>query len=96
MSRLEKYKEIRQIRRKYFISVSLVLLLLISGLTLADNSLNYLMTGERRPGVFSINQKDDLYLEVRCFGYKFDINTFYIKRDYQNLKNSIEKLLGFK
>ncbi len=96
MSRLEKYKGIRQIRRKYILSVSLVLVLLISGLSLADSSVNYLMTGEKQPGVFSIHQKDELHLEVRCFGYKFDINTFYIKRDYQNLKNSIEKLIGFK
>jgi len=53
MNRLEKFRYIRNIRRRNRLAVVLSFLLLFSGILVADSSMNRLMNRESGPGWFT-------------------------------------------
>lgn len=92
MNRLEKYKQLRNLRQRYLISVLLFLFLLVTGICITDSSINGLMAGGRSPGIFSINNYGSS-LEVVFMNKKIYINMQYIRRDLENLRKEADRIL---
>jgi hypothetical protein len=93
MSRLEKYKQLRSLRQRYFISVLLFLFLLVTGICIADSSINGLMSGGSGLNLFSVKKYENS-LELVFMNKKLYLNTQYIQHDLQNLRREADRLLG--
>lgn len=93
MSRLEKYKQLRSLRQRYFISVLLFLFLLVTGICIADSSINGLMVGSSGLNIFSVKNYEGS-LQIVFMNQKVYLNTQYIQRDLQNLRKEADRLLG--
>ncbi|MDP4091871.1 MAG: hypothetical protein Q8920_00750 [Bacillota bacterium] len=92
MSRLEKYKEKRKRKRRYIISLIFVLTLFITGIFVADYSVNYMISGEKKTGVFNVQSRDGTHTDIIIFDRKLTLNTYYLQRDYKNLIKFIKNI----
>lgn len=70
MNRLEKFREIRTIRRKILISFFLALLLLGTGICIVDYSTNFLMRNEKAINIVSLKKEDKLF-EIKVMNRLF-------------------------
>jgi hypothetical protein len=93
MGRLEKYREMRHLKHKYYYSVLLFAVLLVSGLFITDYATNKLMSDVGRLQIVYIKSADSR-LEINLMNYKFYINTSYVNRDLRKLKNILSTLRG--
>lgn len=96
-SRLEKYRQIRKIKRMYAISVILFLGLLLSGVLAADTSINRLIKNEKGIGIISVNpvEKDQgLRYEIRIMNRSITLDLTYISRDIQRIRQHFGKAVG--
>ncbi|HOQ36167.1 MAG TPA: hypothetical protein PK033_11060 [Acetivibrio sp.] len=85
MSRLEKFRKIRVMRRRCIFVCIFSFLLMFSGILVADKSINELMNREKRPDIVSIMKyKEDYYIKI--FNKYILINTEYIKKDIDRFK----------
>jgi hypothetical protein len=93
MNRLEKFKQRRDLRKKYFLAAFLFLFFLTAGLFSADQATNSLMSG--RQGIaFAEWISQPAYLEIVIMNQKIHINTQYINRDLKRLEGELRKLFG--
>lgn len=95
MNRLEKFRGIRNYRRKLFSSFFLFFFLLISGICITDSSVNGLMKNENSVRIIYVNSKDSS-IEINFMSRKVLINTTYISSDLSRFKNMIDNLLSHK
>lgn len=93
MGRVEKFKELRNLRNKYLFSVFLFLLLLTAGICTADYSINGLMGGQRGLDII-VFKNNNSYLEIKFMNQKIYLNTQYVSRDLDRLRQEVKKLLG--
>ncbi|ABN52559.1 MAG TPA: hypothetical protein DEF39_12975 [Hungateiclostridium thermocellum] len=87
MNRLEKFRYIRNIRRRNRLAVVLSFLLLFSGILVADSSMNRLMNRESGPGMVYMAPYGDTHYYIRFLNEDIYINVKYIKEDIKKLKN---------
>jgi len=89
VNRVEKYRRIREMKRRYILAVMLLFFILITGLSAVDSSNNYLMSGKRGIELVKIESQPE-YIRVSFMNRNIYINTKYINRDLRKLK----KILG--
>jgi ABC-type antimicrobial peptide transport system permease subunit len=92
MSRVEKFKQIRQLRKKYVLSFLLFFLLITGGLCITDYFVNNLMQDKKCIEIISFKNIKDSQIEISFMNQKVYINMTYVKRDYQRLKNAVENV----
>jgi len=88
-SRLEKYRQIRRLKRKYAFSVILFLSLLLSGILAADTSVNRLIKNEKEIGIVSVNPVENDHgpcYEIRIMNRSIVLDLTYLNRDIQRIK----------
>jgi len=93
LGRLEKFKQKRNLRRKYFLAALLFFLLLTAGLLSVDYSTNFLINGQHGIAMVAFSNKE-ANLEVAFMNKKLYINTQYINRDLKKLKKRLEEVFG--
>jgi hypothetical protein len=86
LSRVERFKEIRKFKRKLIFTFMFSLFLLLTGTSVTDYSINNLMKNEKGLNIVSYTHHNHC-LEISIMGYKMHIDTTYIKRDYDNVKD---------
>ena len=92
MNRLDRFKQKRNLRQKYFTAAFLFLFLLTSGILLVDESTNFLLSGKHGIRFVELNQMENR-LEIVVMNEKLYINTQYIQRDLKHLKDKLHELL---
>jgi hypothetical protein len=93
MGRLEKFRQARNIRHKYFLSAVIFLFLLVAGMVIADYSVNSLIEGDMGVSVFAV-ENSGKYIEITFMNQKLYVNTQYINRDLGKLKLQVARLFG--
>jgi hypothetical protein len=93
MGRLDKYKQIRNIKQKYLFSAFLFLLLLVTGICIVDNSTNSLMGEGSSISIFAVKNHSS-YMEIIFMNQKLYVNTQYINRDMNRLKEKVSELFS--
>lgn len=91
MGRLEKYKQLRGLKQRFLIAAAVFLFILISGIYIADSSINSLMLGSSSPSVFSVKESGSS-VEVLFMNQKVYLNTQYLRRDMKHLQEMLDKL----
>ena len=91
MNRVERFKEVRKLKRKYMLVVLFLILFMISGICIADYSINNLMYDDNHIEVISIHNSG-AYLEISILKSKIYINTTSMKKDYEKVKGLITGL----
>lgn len=92
LSRVEKYRRKRIARKRYFVALSMLAVLLAAGILAVDCSTNYLVSGRKGVAFASLDNRGDS-LEITVMNHKFHINTKYISRDLQALKKKIDGIM---
>lgn len=94
MSRVEKNKKMRKFRRKIIyplIGFSIFALFLIF---VVDHRVNSVM-GETNINILNFYKKDSDNIEIKVFGEDLvDINTVYLKKDFNKIKFKIRSYVG--
>jgi len=89
LGRLEKFKLKRNLRHKYVIAALLFFSLLTAGVLSVDYSTNYLLNGRQGIAMVAFNNKE-ISMEIVFMNQKLYLNTQYIKRDLDKLKNVLK------
>lgn len=95
LGRLERYKEIRQNRRKIKSSIFLFFLVLVSGTCTADYAVNSLMKNEKRIEIIRFENRHRYY-EISLLNKRLYIDTESMKNDFMELWNVPKRLPGLK
>lgn len=96
MSRVERFKQARHIKIKYFIALFLFVTFVITGICAADYSINSLMQNEKRIGIVTMNSITENRIKVNIMNIEFFINTTYLNRDIKRINSYIMKTRGIK
>lgn len=88
MNRLEKFRQIRQVKRKFLSIVFLCVFLLISGICIVDYSVNSLIRNNKNVGLIELKSSKS-YIEVCLLNNKLYINTSYINRDIKRIRKLV-------
>lgn len=92
MGRLERFREARIQRKRYILSAVLIAVLFLSGVCIADYSVNSLLKNEKRIDILTMQKINNYYFEINFLNQKLFINTTYIKRDFENFKGLVKQL----
>jgi cell division septal protein FtsQ len=95
MNRVEKLKQIKTHRRRAVLLTVFLFSLILTGIAITDYSFNSLMKNQRRIEVISFRNTDNSCLEISVMNEKITINTKYIEKDLNNIKDRILRLLNF-
>ncbi|MCX7842677.1 MAG: hypothetical protein N2489_06345 [Clostridia bacterium] len=90
MGRLEKFKQERRNRRIVGLSLLLFFILVISGILVADYSVNTLMRNEKHINIVSFERVGESLIHIKFMDAGIYINTTYIRRDYQRLRDALK------
>ncbi|GAE88779.1 hypothetical protein [Acetivibrio straminisolvens] len=93
MNRLEKFRYIRSVRRRYKLAIILSFLILFSGIIVADSSMNNLMNRKSGLGMICITPYGDNHYYVKFLNEDIYINVKYIKEDIKRLKDWLSQVL---
>lgn len=93
MNRLERYRQIRAWKRKFFFSFLMFFILLSAGITLADYSTNRLMHNENRMSLVAFHNRGS-YLEVSLMNQKVYVDIQKLHGDLDGLLERFRLLLG--
>jgi len=89
-SRLEKFRELRHIKRRFKYTVLLMIVTCIAGIFVVDYSVSSLLTEKR--GIYIIAfKKMKSYIEMSIMDEKIYIDTHYLADDISKLKKIVEK-----
>ena len=91
MNRVEKFRQNRQLKLKIWIAFIFFLVIILTGIAVADYSVNSIMRNERRIEIFSIKEVSGTLIQISIMNQKLDINTKYIKRDYGRLMDFLQR-----
>ncbi len=89
MSRLDKYKLRRQVRRVYFFSLLVFLSLILIGLGVVDYTFNGLMKNDNSIEIFNIATNDQI-VEIDFMNRRTEINITYLERDFQRIVDKVK------
>jgi len=64
-------------------------LLIVFGIISVDYSMNGIMKNQKNIRIISYAIINEKIIELDIMGTKFDINTMYIKRDFNKIKNKL-------
>ncbi|HHV60023.1 MAG TPA: hypothetical protein GXX49_07005 [Clostridiaceae bacterium] len=87
MTRLDFYRKLRKYRKHCFLAVILAICLLLCGLYSVDYSIGMLMGQDKHTGLFKMNYTGNSLYEFSIMNNKAYLNTFYLKREIQRIKN---------
>lgn len=93
MSRVEKFKQKRILRKRYISAALLFFFILISGIICVDYATNYFMNGNHGIAFTDVICKKE-FVEIKFMNHKLYINTQYINRDMEKLKGKLQELFG--
>jgi len=93
VNRVERFRQYRHSKRKIIFIFLLFILLISTGLLVADYSVNSIMLNERKIEIISLVKLDDSYMELSLMKNKLYINTRYISRDCERLKDTLKNLI---
>ena len=93
MGRVEKFKQMRALRHKYFISVIIFVTLLTAGICVADYSVNSLLGVDGGLKVFSVNNSDNK-LEIIFMNQQLHFNMEYLNKDMGKLRQFLADIFG--
>lgn len=85
LSRVEMYRTKRQTRQKCFGAVLLSALILAAGILTVDQATNSLVSGKQRFSIAEFKRNGDT-LEITIMNKRFSINTEYLNRDLERLR----------
>lgn len=86
MSRVDRFRQYRYIRRKIAASFILFVLLMITGIFVADYSVNSILRNEKKINIVSIKAVKGNFIEISLMNQRIYINTRYINRDLKRIK----------
>jgi hypothetical protein len=87
MSRLERYRRIRIMRRKFTFVCMLSFFITLSGILVVDKSINEIMNREKGLNIVSIKPYKDDYYYIKVFNKNFLVNTKPVKNDIDRFKD---------
>lgn len=85
MSRLERFREIRNNRRKIFFLFLLSFLLLGTGICIVDYTTNFLMRNEKGIKIISFNKKET-GIEIKLMNRLLWFDTSKLKNDFDYIR----------
>lgn len=91
MNRVEKYRQRRITRKKYISAALIFFFLLTAGIVTVDYATNYLVSGRKGFALAAFDSHDTI-LEITIMNRKIYINTQYINRDLNKLRNEMSNL----
>jgi len=91
LNRVEKFREIRKIKRKVAVSFLLFMLILLIGTGVADYSVNNLMKNEKSVNIISFHDNSE-YFEINIMNFRLYFNTTYLDRDYHRFLDFLSKI----
>jgi hypothetical protein len=91
MSRRDRFKRERVLRRKFSLTLFLCFALLAAGFCAVDYSTNSLMYDRTGFGFFTVNHYKN-HLELSFFNEKVYFNTSYLSRDMDRLVQFFDRL----
>ncbi|HPD00655.1 MAG TPA: hypothetical protein PLA01_04810 [Acetivibrio sp.] len=86
MSRLERYRKIRIMRRKCTFVCMLSFFIMFSGILAVDKSINEIMNREKGVNIVSIKPYKNDYYYIKVFNKYFLVNTKPVKDDIDRFK----------
>lgn len=93
MSRVEKFRQIRKLRKKCFFTVLFSLVLMLLGITAVDYSLSGLMEKDKGVALVSFEPYNDDYYKIEVLGKCVYINTGYLRSDIERYKEYIKEYI---
>jgi hypothetical protein len=93
MNRLDRYRQMRALRRKFFFSFLMFFILLTAGISVADNSTNRLMRNENRISIVDFKSRG-AYYEVSFMNQRLLVNVQKIREDTDYLWQAVKRILG--
>jgi len=93
MGRVEKFKQLRNLRQKYIISVLIFITLLTVGICTADYSINNLIGMEQGLRIFNVSNTENK-VEIVLMNQKIELNLGYINSDLEKLRQFFSNLFG--
>lgn len=93
MNRVDKFKQIRNKKRKYYLAVSVFFILLTAGIFCADYSINDIMKDEEGIAIISLYKTGNTNYRLSIMNKGLDLDTGYLSKDYEKLKMLVIRLL---
>lgn len=93
MGRVERFRQLRLIRQRYFYSIMVFVIILTLGICAADYSVNNLLGGRKGLGFISLDNYGT-YIEVGFMNQKVKIDTEYVNKDLDRIKQQAARLFG--
>ncbi|MCX7710429.1 MAG: hypothetical protein N2484_11345 [Clostridia bacterium] len=94
MGRVERFRQNRQTRRRITAAVTVFLVIMITGIAVADYSISCIMMNQDHIEIISAKEINGSFIQISFMNQKYYINTKYIKRDYNRLKEFAKNKLG--
>lgn len=89
---MEKFRQKRIIKKRYFAALLLFVFLLVAGLLTVDYTTNHLLLDRRQIAMAAWNNQKSV-IEITVMNKKIYVNTQYINRDLKNLREKFADLL---
>jgi len=93
VGRVEKFKEARMTKFKFVSSITLFFIVLFIGIIAVDYSLNSIVINSSSINVLKIEKVSENKLEIDFANKKYNLNTTYINRDLNRLKQKLSQML---
>lgn len=90
-NRVEKYRQKRILRQKTITAIFLFFFILTSGILAVDYGTNSLVAGREGIAIAAVSSGDSC-IEITIMNRKIYLNTQYIKRDLENLKDYLRSI----
>lgn len=94
MSRVERFRQNRRLKFKIAACFFIFLVTIFTGISTADYSINSIMKNETRIKVFTLEEFDNNYIKISIMNKALYVNTSYIKRDYNRVREFIKKSIN--
>lgn len=85
MGRVEKFRQLRNLRQKYVISILVFITLLTVGIFTADYSVNNLIGTERGLKIFNMSSSNNIF-ELVFMNQKIRFDLEYVNNDLEKLR----------
>lgn len=89
-SRYETFRQARKVKAKLLASAALSILLLAAGVSVADYSINSLLSNQGKLTIVSVKH-DNSYCDIYFMNMKMHINTSYLLRDMNKLRSFLDR-----
>ena len=93
LNRVERFKQRRILIKGYITAAALSLFFLITGILAVDRATNQLVSGRQGIALAAFDSKESS-LEITLMNQKIYLNTQYINRDMEHLRDKLSHLFG--